>query len=333
MKLLHYIFTFLIAFGALWTHAQKLEVIARLDTNEILIGDQITLELKAQFRSGLNISWPIFQDTITKNIEIIEATLPDTIESHTPGIKAMLQKIRITSFDSGVHIIPPLSFLYIQEGDTLTNSASTLPQYLKVNTVEIDSTKNIMPIKPPLAAPYTFREALPWIIAIVVAGLLAWFLYYYFKKRKKHQPLFAARPKPKLPPHIIALNDLEELRYKKLWQNNKYKEYYTIMTDIVREYIEERFQVPAIEMTTDEILNGLKNEQSINSDAMDKVKQTLRLADLVKFAKEKPLPLENDLSLNNSIDFVRETIQKVEESQAESENDGTEITITKEENV
>lgn len=302
------------------SHAQKLEVSARLDTTEILIGDQITFELKADFEEGLEVVWPILTDTLTRNVEILGSTLPDTLESTRAAMHSILQEFTITSFDSGLYRIPPVSFMFVQKGDSIPGTVSTLPLYLKVNTVEIDTTGNIKPIKPPLPAPYTLREALPWIGGIIAAGLITWLLIYYFKKRKKHQPLFVPRPKPKLPPHEIALSALEELRYKKLWQNNRFKDYYTEMTDILREYIEDRFHVPAVELTTEDILHNLTNH-NINQEAFDKLRLTLKLADLVKFAKEKPLPLENDLSLNNSTDFVRETILKVEEGAGKEEKE------------
>ena len=99
---------------------------------------------------------------------------------------------------------------------------------------------------------------------------------------------------------------LESLRLKKLWQSGRVKEYYSEMTEIVREYIELRFPVRALEMTTSEI-NAALRQTEVNSSAREKLHQTLILADLVKFAKEQPLPLENDLSFSHCIDFVRET--------------------------
>ena len=102
------------------------------------------------------------------------------------------------------------------------------------------------------------------------------------------------------------MNGLESLKVKKLWQAGKVKDYYTELTDIVRIYIEERFSVQAVEMTTEEILEGLKDSY-IDQESINKLARTLVLADLVKFAKEKPLPLENDTSMNNTIDFVKET--------------------------
>ena len=164
--------------------------------------------------------------------------------------------------------------------------------------------------------PITFSEVLPWFLGglgIILMGLL---VFYYIKKRKSAQPVFKIRSKPKLPAHIIALNDLEELRMQKMWQSGKVKEYYTAMTDIVRLYIEERFEISAVEMTTEEILKDLRNE-NLDSEIQNKLGQTLVLADLVKFAKETPLPLDNDNCLTYSVDFVQNTIPVQEVTEEE----------------
>jgi len=148
---------------------------------------------------------------------------------------------------------------------------------------------------------------LPWIIAIVIAFIIAYFVFYYLKKRKKAEPIFKAPPKPKLPPHTLALDALDNLRLKKIWQSGRIKEYHTELTDIIREYIDGKFNVNAHELTTYEIMDAI-NGTTANNDAKEKLRQTLILADLVKFAKQQPLPLEHDGSLNNAYDFVKETI-------------------------
>ena len=300
------------------SYSQKVGAKAKLDTAEILIGDQINLQIEATIPEDANIAWPFLEDTISSNIEIIKAYPIDTIQHD--GLISLKQNILITSFDSGKYTIRPFEFLYMSTEDTVPTRIYSLPQLLKVNTIEIDTTIAIKAIKPPLGAPITFGEVYPWVlIGLGVVGVI-WFLIYYLKKRKKKEPIFASKPKPKLPAHVIALNGLEELKYKKLWQNGKFKEYYTNMTDLVREYIEDRFKVQAIEMTTDEIMDSLKTKE-INNEAYDKIRQTLKLSDMVKFAKAKPMPLENDISLNNSIDFVNETIKQVEESLSVSEEE------------
>jgi hypothetical protein len=172
--------------------------------------------------------------------------------------------------------------------------------------MEVDTTQAIKAIKPPLGAPLTFREMLPWILIALAAGLIIFFIIYVIIRRKKNKPLFRIRPKVILPPYVVAMNGLEGLKEKKLWQAGKVKDYYTQMTDILRTYIEERFGVQAIEMTTEEILDGMKGTDA-DKASIDKLAKTLVLADLVKFAKEKPLPLDNDSCMNNSISFVKET--------------------------
>jgi len=310
LNLKNLLFLLLIIGGKL-IYAQSTYVSADLDSTKILIGDQINLNLKASFPANNKIYWPQIKDTITKDIEIIEQSKIDTIFSDDKTYKTLLQKIKITSFDSGFYEIPPFRFEYSKPDDSTKFSLETYPLYLEVYTIVVDTTKGIFPIKGPVKAPFTFKEILPWIIGGAVALLLIAFLIYFLIKRKKHEPLFKAKPKPKLPPHIIALNALENLRKEKLWQSGKTKAYHTILTDIIRKYLDERFGINAIEMTTDEILAAVKNLH-ISNELKVKLKEMLILADLVKFAKEKPLPAQQDLSLINAIAFVRETIERIE---------------------
>ncbi|MBI9037476.1 MAG: hypothetical protein JEY97_05015 [Bacteroidales bacterium] len=310
MNLKNLLFLLLIIGGKL-IYAQSTYVSADLDSTAILIGDQINLNLKASFPANNKVYWPQIKDTITKDIEIIEQSKIDTIFSDDKTHKTLLQKIKITSFDSGFYEIPPFRFEYSKPDDSTKFSLETYPLYLEVYTIVVDTTKGIFPIKGPVKAPFTFKEILPWIIGGAIALLLIAFLIYFLIKRKKHEPLFKAKPKPKLPPHIIALNALENLRKEKLWQSGKTKAYHTILTDIIRKYLDERFGINAIEMTTDEILSAVKNLH-ISNELKVKLKEMLILADLVKFAKEKPLPAQQDLSLINAIAFVRETIERIE---------------------
>jgi hypothetical protein len=167
--------------------------------------------------------------------------------------------------------------------------------------------EEIKDIKAPIEAPYTFREALPWIFGVLLVLIFGFLAYYYFRKRKKEEPVFKVQSKPKIPPHRIALDALEELRLKKVWQSGRIKDYHTELTDILRIYLDDSFFIHAQEMTTDEIMQAISNTAT-NDQAKEKLKQTLILADLVKFAKMQPLPLEHDTSLNHAVDFVKETM-------------------------
>ncbi len=304
--------------------AQEVSPVARFDTTDILIGDQIDLNIRFSMPMDYRVLWPHYKDTLTRNIEIISMTSVDTVRHESENLVDMLQSITITSFDSGYYYIPPIKFQYQPIDDTGFREATTIPLYLRVHTMEVDTAQAIKAIKPPLSAPLTFREILPWL-SIALGGLVVIFLaVYIIRRRKKNKPLFRIRPRIILPPHVIAMNGLEGLKDKKLWQAGKVKDYYTELTDIIREYIEERFKVQAVEMTTEEILEGMKNTEA-GKDSVNKLARTLVLADLVKFAKEKPTDLDNSISMTSSIDFVKET-----RSEREIEEILEKISITKE---
>jgi len=299
------ILTFIVLFGGS-IRAQEVSAIARFDTTDILIGDQIKLNISFTMPLDYRVIWPFYKDTLARNIEIISMSPVDMIINESENHVDMLQTITITSFDSGYYYVPPIKFQYQPIDDTAFIEATTIPLYLKVHTMEVDTTQAIKAIKPPLRAPLTFREILPWLLIAVAALAVILLTIYVIRRRKKNKPLFRIRPKIILPPHIVAMNGLESLKGKKLWQAGKVKDYYTELTEIARVYLEERFGVQAVEMTTEEILEGMKNTDT-NIELINKLGQTLVLADLVKFAKEKPMPLDNDTCMNNTINFVKET--------------------------
>jgi len=317
-------FLILLGFSHIWLTAQTSATLS-IDTNAILIGDQIGLELTFEAPSDFKVDWPVLGDTIISEIEVLEKSPVDTVYTVDQTRMLLTQRMKITSFDSGYYAIPPFRFNWKKPGDTVLHFTETEATLLEVKTLPVNLEEEIKDIKEPLRAPYTFREALPWIIGVLLAVVLGFLVFYYLKKRKKDEPIFRVAPKPKLPPHRIALDALEELRYKKLWQSGRIKEYHTELTDIIREYIYNRFQIHAHEFTSNEIMESLE-QTSINEEVRDKLKATLILADLVKFAKEQPLPVEHDASLNNAIDFVKETmhIEPVNGSMNQPINNGSE---------
>jgi hypothetical protein len=284
---------------------------ARLDSADILIGDRVKYELTVTVPKGSLVDWPIFGDTLTAHVEILRKSAIDTVKSRN-DLYTLHQELFITSFDSGTYVIPPVLFKYRQKGDTMAFFTETEPIRFNVTPPPTDPGQDIKPLKPPLRAPVTLAEVLPWVGLALLLALAAYLIYYFFFRKKPVVAAPVTRLRPSAPPHVAALEALEDLRLKKLWQAGRVKEYYSEMTDIIREYIELRYPVRAMEMTTAEIETALRKTDA-NAQARDKLYQTLTLADLVKFAKEQPLPLENDLSLNHCIDFVRETRPSREE--------------------
>jgi hypothetical protein len=125
--------------------------------------------------------------------------------------------------------------------------------------------------------------------------------------RKKGEPIFTLKPKIQYLPHEWALMELERLRVKKLWQAGKVKEYHTALTDILRKYIEDRFLLKALESTTAEIIDDLKEVINFPVESRMKLSEILTTADLVKFAKFIPAPNDNEKSMEDAVGFITST--------------------------
>ena len=283
-------FTFLILNSC---YSQNVIATAELDTNAILIGKQAKIKLTIQYKTERSK---------------IEKFIPDSSDmSHL----AQSQTIIITSFDSGYYAIPP--FKFIVNGDS-NKAIQTEPLLFSVNTIAVDTTIAIKDIKPPLEVPFNWRELLPYIYAglaglAVLAGIIYFIIYYLKKRKKKPMPEIII---PKIPPHVTAFERLEKLKEEKLWQAGKLKEYHSELSDIIRQYIEHRFFINAMEQVTDEIMYSFRTVD-LSDELKAKLRNVLFLSDLVKFAKEQPLPNENESSWNNAHEFVSETKKEIKE--------------------
>lgn len=298
--------------------AQDIKAVAKLDTNEIVIGQQVRLELSIQYRADkgqhIKIKFPEITDTIRKEVEIVSQSKIDTIvDKNDPYLFTQVKNLYITSFDSGYWALPPFNFSV----STDPAGIQTEPLLLEVNTVAVDTTQAIKDIKAPYEENYSWIDWLKDNMYVVYGSLAAILaviiILIIIRKTRKIQPPMVVVEAPKVPAHIIALEKLEKLKKEKLWQEGKLKLYYSSMTDILREYIENRFKIPAMEQTTDEILFGFRNA-AVDEESKRKLKQVLTLSDLVKFAKEQPLPDENEISMSNVFDFINGTKREEEYS-------------------
>jgi hypothetical protein len=299
--------------------AQQGKASASVDSSSILIGDHVHLKLSYTFPSKASITWPLFTDTLTGKIDIIEKGKPDTSFSADRSNTTISQVLTITCFDNGSYYIPVVKFVHKLPGDTTNYISETQPLLLMVNTVAVDTTQAIKDIKGPLSAPLTLLELLPWIGGGILLAAIITLVIFFIIRRKKKKPLFG-RAKPKIPAHVRAIEELEKLRVMHLWQAGKIKEYHTRLTDIVRSYIEERFSIAAMEMITTDLLDALENKEDMTSENYQHLRRMLQLADMVKFAKFSPLPDEHDLSHRYAVQFVNETALKEEPVQEENEN-------------
>ena len=286
--------------------AQSIKAGAKLQQYTIRIGDQTKLFLVVHQPVKEKVNFPKLTDTITGKVQIVSINKPDTVIDQNNRTEATVtQSYTLTSFDAGTYTIPSFS-IGTSGGVVKTNELT-----LQVVTVKVDTTKSIYDIKQPLAVSYTFwdwlRDNWLWILSPVVIVAAAIGLYYYYKKRPKPAPVVKVK-ETVIAPHVIALNKLNALRDKKLWQQDEVKQYYIELSDILREYLEKRYLVKTYEKTTDEIFESIKRFD-IKTEDKRLLHETLVLSDLVKFAKAKPVPAENEQSIDAAFLFVRDTQQ------------------------
>jgi len=296
------IITLLLAFFCIGANAQTIQPEARLDKTSMPIGDQTVLHISAQLPAKTDASFPALVDSIGK-IKIVNTLKADTVtDKNSPGLETISHNYTVTSFDTGVYVLPEFT-VHTKAGDFKTGTVT-----LQIKAVPVDTTKAFYDIKQPFAVSWTFLDWLKehWLLVTIIlaAILIAIGIFYYIKNKPK--PEAVVKAEPLLPLDTIILNRLYELRDKKLWQQNEVKQYYSELTDALREYLEKRYQITAHEQTTDEIFVSLKHKD-IPKDSRANLKQLLTLSDLVKFAKEQPIPAENEQSMENAIGFIVNT--------------------------
>lgn len=286
--------------------AQIIKTNVYLDSTSILIGDQIILHIEVEHQKDVQVAFPLWKDKLTENIEIIDIFPFDSTAIGEDKVR-LKQELLITSFDSGRHELPPIHFPFVSALGADTIKSAII--YLDVSTMPLDGTDEITDIKPIYELPIDWSDIWPWlliILSILLGVALVGFGIYAFVRWRQNKPIFGP-PKPLEPPHTVALRELDRLRAEKLWQNNRAKEYHTRLSDIVRTYIAGRFYVPAMEMTSDEILGGLLDTGFNDNSMMERLSKMFVLSDLVKFAKAEPMPDENESALLDCYVFVNNT--------------------------
>lgn len=332
-RLLYVVLFVLLSGGFHSLKAQQVTVKASIDSTHILIGDQLKLLLEIEKPKNLQVQFPQVPDTFSSKIEVVDRSKIDTIKLENKDREKLTQSLYITSFDSGQHQIPP--FYFRMKNGQVLDSAATRELMFQVHGMKIDTTKGPVDIKTVYAAPVTLKEVMPYILAVILLAAIVFFIFYYIKWKKKNQPLFARPEKPVEPAHVIALRELDRIRAQKLWQQEKLKQYYSEVSDTIRTYIQNRFEIQAMEQTSSETIGIFKQQKDlVDAKTLDQLQHILSLADLVKFAKYTPLPDDNNLTLMNAYFFVNQTKKEVvkapekQEVQAEDES-GDEIEVAK----
>ncbi|MDQ3050971.1 MAG: hypothetical protein M3Q95_08815 [Bacteroidota bacterium] len=295
--------------------AQKVNAQAKVDTATILIGDQFMLSLEVNHPSNMQVIMPAVPDTFAL-FEKVKQEAVDTIVQQSDKSITLRQHFKFTSFDSGYHVIPPFAFLYRIPGDTTLQRAESDPILISVQTIPVDTTRAIKDIKGQMVIPYSWKDALPYAGGLLLAGLIFLIVFYLYKKFRKVKTVPVIQV-PKRPAHEIAFEALQQLDEAKLWQQGKYKAYFTGLSDIIRMFVENRWSVSAMEMTTEEIIH-MQIISRQEPAVFEQVKNLLELADLVKFAKVIPVLHENEQSMKHAVAFVKANQQTNEVKEVEA---------------
>jgi hypothetical protein len=304
------------------TVAQEVKVTASFDSTRIYIGDQIHFTVTVDRPVGLLLSTPLLKDTLLKQIEILKEPVSDTTILKD-GRMRIVRKYLVTSFDSGFYQVPPVyAEMTSASGIKRYYSDYSPLQVMRVKLTPPDTAQKIFDIVKPYKAPITAGEILTWLLIVIVAAALVWYIVRFVRKlkmKKKGEDQPVVNPDPA---HVIALRELEKLKEEKLWQNGEVKLYYTRLSEIVRQYLENRYSIQSLELTTYETLNLLKKTGFKEDELFKKLKTVLTGADLVKFAKYKPDATENELNYEYAWDFVsltRVVEEPVEKKDVKSE--------------
>ena len=300
--------------------AQQTLIDVKVDTADILVGEQTTLHVTVTTDPNRRIIIPLPSDTLMTGVEVISVS--DADSTVADGRLVIRRDILVTSFDSSLYLLPP--FIAIDGADTIASNQVAL----KVSTVpvDVDNPEKFYDIKDVWQPPFVLADYYPWIFGILTALFLICVIGYLVQRYRRHQSEVPVKPaEPELPPYETAIRELDSIKDQKLWQQGLNKEYYTQVTDTLRRYISRRYGVNAMEKTSEEILAIIERETDERT-VYDTLRQVLRLSDYVKFAKLPPLPDENDESMRNAYLFVNQT-KRTEVPQ----HDGTaQETVTKE---
>jgi len=292
---------------------QDIKIAAQLDSNRIIIGDHLQMHIVVSASADQGITFQSHEQWQLINCEVVEVS---TMQVAVKGeVATYTQDATLISFDTGVAKVAPI---VISIGDTMVIGATNpLQFYVDSLPVFVDTTQDFKDIKMPLEGSdiellpkenqgHNWKHILVILLVLAIVGALLYVGWKYGRKYLQERKVAATKLKLKENAGVLALSMLKSLKSKKLWQKGQVKDYYSELSMILREYIDNQWDVNAKEMVTPDIMEAIDN-LDIDDEQIRTLSDLLRSADLVKFAKEQPLIEENEASYKRACDFVRVT--------------------------
>lgn len=279
----------------------QVKVESELDSTQIRIGEQVKLKVRVSTSPQAKVVFPSYkpEQQMTEGVEVVETTR-DTIREEQ---RTIVCSYTLTSFDEATYTLPALPI--VVNGKTY----QTRPMKLRVETVPVDTTNaDVMdPAYDVEDNPFLWTEWAAPVSFFLLSALLCFLIYLMVKRLKSKKPIrFQRRIVKKVLPHEKALQAIDALSATSHTTAEEQKDYYTELTDVLRQYLDERFGINAMEMTSSEIIDRLQQE---DPGKIDELKEVFQTADLVKFAKYFTYDNESDFYLSSVVHFIEETKQ------------------------
>lgn len=294
--------------------APFLEQLQKRDS--ILIADQLLYGVTFdKVEAGTQYALPPLNDSTARGIMFLQPWKADTLKVYkAKKDRPLSYDIKVstvlTTFDEGEYQLGELPVARLSM-DGVVDTLLFDSIRFKVMTMPVDTT-SFQPhdIKDVIRYPLTAAEVLPWVGLFYLVALLVIAIVCLVKMHKRK---LAEGPERKDPAHIVALRKLDGFRGDKLWAPEKQKQFYSGVTDVLREYIASRYEIGAMEMTTNEIFSEMKPkfayEPADRKALLNDLENLFETADYVKFAKHTASEQENAAVLPLAVRFVTQTYQ------------------------
>ena len=291
------------------------QVDARLDTTRARIGDRLTLTLTAHSAPGETVSFPDLESHLDK-FELLARLPTERVESEG-GSALTRDSYVLTSFDTGRLEIPRLPFAVMDSAGTVDTLWTNALDVDFVSVVQDTLNAEIRPLRALLGAPRLWKKIALWAVAVLALLVVLIYLWRaYLRRRARRLAGSLVVTKPSRPAHLVALDELDRIKTLGLIEKGEIKQFHILISDAVRRYLESRYDVDALEMTTWELMLELQHHRDIDGELRALIGEFLDACDLVKFAKYKPPVVEINSTFNRAYEVIEKSRPQVLSSPA-----------------
>ncbi|MBD3384570.1 hypothetical protein GF407_06545 [candidate division KSB1 bacterium] len=304
MKIFKTILYLLLLFSIAGYTQGRISVESKVDKAKILVGDVIQYSVIITHDKEVTL----LTSPLAVNLgmfEIQDYNVHDAVKTDSGWVREQID-YDISTFDTGEYQIPAVEYRYTVGDDTTSYALETEPIDIMVESLNPDQAGDIRDIKAPMQPPANYTM---WYLiggGVLLAVIAGYLIFYIIRKRRTGESILPKRQTPPRPAHVVALEELDELAQSDLLDKGEVKAHYSRLSDIIRIYIEGRYFIDAMEMTSEEIYDNLY-QRKIAPDHLSDLRQILSLSDFVKFAKYVPTRTENETSINLAVNFVNNT--------------------------